>query len=201
MADHGVLAREVSFEEFERLYAGRRYEYVDGRAVPMGLEIINPDGEVVVTPTKSKHGELALELGRLIGNFVREHNLGKTFGAETGFLMQADPPEVRAEDVAFISASRTAQIDPDEWLPFPPDLAVEIVSEYERAADIRRKAQSYMERGTRLLLIVYPDTKLIDAYRPGQPVLTLGTADALDGGDVLPGFRLDVGALFAILDR
>lgn len=201
MADQVAPARAMTFEEFERRYAGKRYEYVEGRAVPMGPEIVNGDGEVIVSPTKSEHGEIALEIGRLMGNLVREGGLGKVFGAETGFLMTQNPPEVRAADVAFVSRERAGQIKPGEWIPFPPDLAVEVISQHEKAADIREKAQSYLEHGTRLLLIVYPDTRLIDMYRPGQPVLTFGVGDVLDGADVLPGFRLDVGALFAILSE
>ena len=58
-----------------------------------------------------------------------------------------------------------------------------------------------MENGTRLLWLVYPDTRLIDVYRPNQPTLTLKPADTLDGGDVLPGFTASLAAIFAVLDK
>jgi Uma2 family endonuclease len=201
MADRVAPAPEMTFEEFELRYAGKRYEYVDGRPVPMGPEIVNGDGEVIVSPTKPQHALMVDEIQFRVGHFVREHHLGRVFGAEMGFLMQQDPFQMRAADVAFVPYERLNGVDLKQWLPFAPDLAVEVISEYEKAADIRRKAQSYMDNGTRLLLVVYPDTWLIDAYRPGQAVLSLGVGDVLDAGDVLPGFHLDVGKLFAILSE
>jgi Uma2 family endonuclease len=154
-----------------------------------------------VAPTKAEHGELAGEIGRLIGNFVHAHKLGKVYGAETGFLMEQDPPQVRAADIAFLSRERAQAVRRKQWLPFPPDLAVEIVSEYERAADLRRKARSYLANGTRLLWLIYPDEREIEVHRPGQPLQTLGVEDTLEGGDVLPGFRATVREIFAVLDE
>ena len=39
MATQIATTRQITFEEFERIYAGKCYEYVDGQAVPMGAEI------------------------------------------------------------------------------------------------------------------------------------------------------------------
>jgi len=58
-----------------------------------------------------------------------------------------------------------------------------------------------MENGTRLLWLIYPDNRLIDVYRPGQPTVTLKAGDTLDGGDVLPGFTASLAAIFAILNQ
>jgi Uma2 family endonuclease len=46
-----------------------------------------------------------------------------------------------------------------------------------------------------------PDTRTVDVYRAGDmPPLKLTAADTLDGGDVLPGFSVPLGELFAELD-
>jgi len=139
MVEGTRVGYKVSREEYEAKYAGRRYEYVDGYAVPMGPEI-EQNGEIIVSPTKSQHGVLALRIGALVLNFVLEHNLGMAFGAETGFVMDAEG-NIRAADVAFVSKARSAQVPPNGWIPFPPDLAVEIISDSERAGAIRDKAQ------------------------------------------------------------
>lgn len=200
MAEQTTTRHKVSFEEYEAKYAGRRYEYVDGYAVPMGPEIIDENGEITVSPTKPKHGRLSAKLAALIFNFVEMNKLGSVFGAETEFIMEPEIRQIRAADVAFYSSERAKHIDPDDWLPFPPDLAVEIISQYEKAADIRKKALSYMEQGTRLLLLVFPDSRVIDVYRPDQPIHTLKPGDTLDGGDVLQGFYVPVADIFAVLD-
>lgn len=200
MAAQTAPVRPITLEEFEARYAGKRYEYVNGRAVPMGPEIVGPNGEITVAATKSEHGLLVDEIQFAVSQFVREHRLGRVFGAETGFVMRQDTHDIRAADVAFISMERMNSVKRGEWLPFPPDLAVEVVSEYDTARDVRDKSEDYMENGTRLLWSVYPDRRLIDVHRPGQPVVTLRGDDMLDGGDVLPGFAVPVRDLFAPLD-
>ncbi len=195
-----IETREITFEEYEQMYAGKRYEYVDGRALPMGIEIMNEDGELIVPPPKPQHGLLAMEIAGLLRDIVRPKQLGKLF-TEFGFLMQTNPPELRAPDVAFVSQEKLAEVDLGEWLPFPPDLAIEVISEFDRAQDIRQKASSYMAHGTRLLWIVYPDQRIIDVYQPGQPALTVGEKDRLDGADVLPDFSVAVSEIFAVLEN
>lgn len=194
-------AKLLSIEEFERLYAGKRYEYVAGHAVPMGVEEIDERGEVVVVPPKLKHGIVTMEIAGRLRDYLLKKPIGQLLGAETGFVMQKEPLEIRAADVAYVAFERLRTTEESRgWLPFPPDLAVEVVSENDRAAEVRAKAQSYMANGTKLLLVAYPDDRTIDVYRPGQPIRTLGGADTLDGGDVLPGFSTPVKDIFAPLD-
>lgn len=200
MAAQTAPARTMTLEEFEAHFAGKRYEYVNGRAVPMGPEMIGADGATTVTPTKSEHGLVIDRIHVKISVFVEEHELGLVFGAETGFIMRQDRHDIRAVDVAFISRDRLSAVKRGSWLPFPPDLAVDVVSEYDRAREIREKVEDYMENGTRLLWIIYPDRRLIDVHRPGLPAVKLGSADQLDGADVLPGFSAPVKAIFAPLD-
>jgi hypothetical protein len=54
------------------------------------------------------------------------------------------------------------------------------------------KALRYLAAGVRLVWIVWPKQRQVDVWRPDadRPIATLGTSDALDGMDVLPGFTL-----------
>jgi Uma2 family endonuclease len=47
-----------------------------------------------------------------------------------------------------------------------------------------------------LLWVVYPETKTVEIYAPGQPMRWVGVDGVLDGGDVLPGFKLAVAEIF-----
>ena len=74
-----------------------------------------------------------MEIGRLIGNHVKAVKLGKTYAAETGFIIERDPDTVRGADVAFVRAERLAAImNPKKHIPFAPDLAVEVLSPNDR---------------------------------------------------------------------
>jgi Uma2 family endonuclease len=62
---------------------------------------------------------------------------------------------------------------------------------------VRRKAALYLDHGVRLVWIVLPRQRTVSVLLPGQPERVLHERDELDGGDVIPGFRLPVASIFA----
>ncbi len=155
---------------------------------------------VEMSPTGRAHGLIALMLGAMILAFVQEHDLGETYGAETGFRLSDDPPTVRALDVSFITRIRAASQAADSYISGPPDLAVEIVSPGDRAGDIQAKINDYLDAGTRLIWVIYPQTRMITVYTPGTSTAhLLREGDTLTGGDVLPGFSVPVANVFSSL--
>jgi len=153
---------------------------------------------VMAAAAGAKHGGIALKLGRLVGDFVDEHQLGYATAAETGFILEVNPDgrdTVRAPDVGFIRADRLPDGLPDQYVPLAPDLAVEVVSPYDTASDIHEKVADYLRHGTALVWVAYPKTRTIEAHTSSGSV-TLGIDDMLDGGDVLPGFSVKVSEIF-----
>jgi Uma2 family endonuclease len=73
-----------------------------------------------------------------------------------------------------------------------PDLVVEVVSAGDRVDEIADKIRMWLDVGVRLIWVAYPQRRAIEVHRPGHPVLALGTADHLDGYDVVPGFSAPV---------
>jgi len=155
------------------------------------------DGEVLrMAPAGGEHGEVTHNVGLLLGMHVRSHRLGRMVGAETGFLLGRNPDLVRAPDAAFIAQRRVPSGGlPKAYIPFAPDLAVEVISPNDTAEHVQRKAQDWLAAGTRLLWQVYPGLKRAVVHAPGQPTRTLGPEDVLDGGDVVPGFSCRVSDL------
>jgi Uma2 family endonuclease len=179
-----AVEKKLTADEFWEKYAGQRVELVRGEPVEM-------------TPTSDLHGKIANLIAFYMTAHVMEHDLGEVRAAETGFYLQRDPDIVRAADAAFISKERAGDIDnPDRFTPFPPDLAVEVVSPYDRAGDVQAKVSDYLEAGVRLMWIIYPQQKQVVVHRPDGTSETLGAADTLTGGDVLPGFTLPLDRLF-----
>jgi Uma2 family endonuclease len=114
-----------------------------------------------------------------------------------GFVLRRDPDTVRAADIAFICADRL----PPEGLPFgffegAPDLAVEILSPFDRYPDLLRKVSQWLEAGTRLVWVVDPARRTVTAFQSDGTLRLLDESAELDGGDVLPGFRHPVRDLF-----
>lgn len=161
-----------------------RYELVKGELREMA-------------PACGGHGYQAMSFGARLYNFVEEHRLGYVFASETGFALQNDPDTVRAPDVAFVRAGRiTESMLTRGFLPLAPDLAVEIISPSETAEEIAEKVQDYLAAGTEQVWLVYNRTRSIVVHRQPGLAVTLHVDNVLEGGDLLPGFRLPLREIF-----
>jgi Uma2 family endonuclease len=158
------------------------------------LELV--EGEFIhMAPTGDAHGIVAAWLLHLILDCVDAHDLGEVTAAETGFILFRNPDTVRAPDVGFISKARLQPLT-GGFYTVVPDLAVEVISPWDSAREVRHKALQYLQAGTRLVWIVYPDEKLIDVYQSGQSIRVFTVDDVLDGGEALPGFSVPVREIF-----
>ncbi len=120
------------------------------------------------------------------------------FLAETGYRIARDPDTVRAPDVSFLHAERWDAIErPQAFIGGVPGLAVKIVSPSDSAEEVHEKALSWLEAGVRLLWVVHPRGRTGTVYAPDRTARVLGNDDTLDGGDVVPGFRLWIQSIFA----
>ena len=160
-------------------------------------ELLN--GELTKTMIGSyAHGMYA---GRIAGDLaahVHERRLGETLIAEPTFLLASDPVHARIPDVAFVRAARAAAVvDIDGAFPGAPDLAVEVVSPSDRLTQVREKALDWIARGARMVVVANPRRREAQVYRPDADVQTLRASDVLDGGDVVPGWRMPVADIFA----
>ena len=89
-----TAARLMTAEELIRLPRGRhRYELVKGELLTM-----SPGGE--------EHGAIIINLAAPLALHVKANNLGRVYGAETGFKLESEPDTVLAPDIAFIRRER-----------------------------------------------------------------------------------------------
>ncbi|MCY4146839.1 MAG: Uma2 family endonuclease [Chloroflexi bacterium] len=158
------------------------------------------DGEVFdMSPVMQMHGLLAIRLGAYLMLYADEHNLGEVT-TEVGHYPPGDRRTLLAPDVAFTTHARIKQTAPDEFVPLMPDLAVEIASPSDSLAQLRRKAQIYLNNGARLVWIVLPDQRGVDVCRSAVgarlDIEFVGADGALAGEEVLPGFELALSRLF-----
>ena len=163
----------------------RSYELVRGELVEM-------------VPAGGTHGIVASEVGSILRNFVKAHDLGYCFAAETGFILARDPDIVRAPDAAYLSWDRVPDNPPASYWPVAPDLAVEVVSPNDRADDLQGRITDFLEHGTRLVWVIYPETQTAVVYYPDGRARLLSRDEALDGEAVLPGLTIPLADLFLI---
>ncbi len=76
-----------------------------------------------------RHGEIVVNLGTALHNFVKPRKLGSLVASDSGVWLEKDPDTVREPDIAFTSAEK---IPPGTIIPGyseeVPDLVVEIKS-------------------------------------------------------------------------
>jgi Uma2 family endonuclease len=155
-------------------------------------------GELIqMTPAGFEHGRIAANVGWLLKEYVKGKSLGVVTGAETGFHIGHDPDTVRAPDAAFIRAERVPATPVRGFFAAAPDLAVEILSPGDRASEVLAKVQDWLDAGCRAIWVVDPETATVTVYPGRDRIVVLGRSDTLSGGDVLPGFSMLVGEIFA----
>ncbi len=184
-AKRAPIPKKLTAEEFARTEAGNsRSELVYGRVVEMA-------------PSSYAHGRCVGLIHGFLFQHVHPNQLGALFGAETGFIINAQN-NVRAPDVAFISAERLSRMaEPDGYLVGAPDLAVEVVSKYDTAKMVREKVNEWLAAGTKLVWVVDPKKKTVTVHDGLSNLVTVLTvADTLGGGLILPAFACPIGTLF-----
>ncbi len=144
---------------------------------------------IVREPPSTYHGRLAARVLYRLGQQVYENELGDLFGQETGFHIFANPDTVRAPDVAFIRKERCGTITARGYAKLAPDLVVEIVSPGDRAGEVLAKVGDWLEGGASLIWVIDPERRTAQVYRADGTVALIGSDGALDGEDVLPGWR------------
>jgi Uma2 family endonuclease len=150
------------------------------------------DGVLVEKPIGYYESLVAAILIRVLGNFLDQHDLGIVLGADA--TLRLVPGLVRLPDVSFVAWEQFPNRElPAEPIPdLVPDLAVEVLSEGNTAAEMNRKLREYFAAGVRLVWYADPDERTVRVYTSPTDVRLLTEDGTLEGEPVLPDFQLSV---------
>jgi Uma2 family endonuclease len=160
------------------------YEIVDGQRVeppPMG----------------ANESILAFELASAINQYAKPRGLGRA-STEVLVRLSSQPNLQRRPDAVFVSVARwptTRKIPRGNAWDVVPDLIVEVVSPTNLAEEIPTRVRDYFHSGVRRAWIIYVHESLVYEYDSPRSIRVLGREDILDGGEVIPGFRLPLSEL------
>jgi Uma2 family endonuclease len=157
------------------------------------------DGVLVEKVMGAPESNVAMKIGARLEIFAEEHDCGIVLGADGTLRLM--PGLVRIPDVAFISCERLPEkrIPPEAIPDLAPDLAVEVLSEGHTKQEMERKLKDYFFAGVRLVWYVNLKTRTAEVYTSPDQGVTISENQLLDGGDVLPGFRLPLRSVFVRL--
>jgi Uma2 family endonuclease len=156
------------------------------------------DRTLVEKPMGYLESYFALELAFYLRLYLADHDIGFLSGADG--LVEFLPDVVRGPDVCFVPWAD----QPGRTVPYTPigtvvpALTVEILSASNTRKEMARKLDEYFRAGVLLVWIIDPLKRTAEAYTGPN---TKAVVEVLDGGDVLPGFRLPLAKLFEKLAK
>lgn len=175
---------ELTDEQFEQICRANRDLRFERTA----------EGELIVmSPTGSETGERNWGLNGQLWLWNQQNRLGKGFDSSTGFKLPNGA--TRSPDAAWVTNERWDALPTQQkrkFAPICPDFVVELRSPSDELEDLQAKMQEYLNNGIRLGWLIDPETRLVEIYRPNQPVQVLNNPTTLSGESVLPGFVLDL---------
>ncbi len=132
----------------------------------------------------------------MLGNFVKRHKLG-LISAPDGTI-RLMPGLIRSPDVTFVSWDRLpARKRPKGPIPdLVPDLAVEVLSEGNTEQEMNRKLEEYFQAGVLMVWLIDPRSRSARVYTGIGKAKILGEPQSLEGGKILPAFKLPLRKLF-----
>jgi len=165
---------------------GKRYELIRG--------VLN-----MMSPAGSEHGRIAGRIFLRLADHVEKNELGETYAAETGFLIEQDPDTVRAPDAAFVSFERLAKVEPTTgYLPVSPNLVVEVVSPNDSFSEVEAKAANWLSAGTQIVLVADPKNHALHIHETDRAICVLKPGDTFSAGEVCGDWQLRVNDAFQI---
>lgn len=161
-------------------------------------EVVNGE-RVEVLPMGALAGSLATILASYLNHWARP----KKFGwAVSEVLFNFGPGRnERRPDVAFVSQERCSALvsfpppDPSSW-SVVPNLAVEVISPSNTVVEMEEKILEYFDAGVQRVWVFHPRSQRLYVYESPTQSTILTKSDELEGGKVLPGFRLMLKDLF-----
>jgi Uma2 family endonuclease len=115
------------------------------------------------------------------------------------FILDPVEDERRRPDVAFVAADRWPFDQPipyqGDWAVVP-NLAVEVISPNDALPKVLEKVREYFHFGVQQVWLVIPSERQVYLYEAPARVRILTEADTLDGGTLIPGWKLPLADLF-----
>ena len=163
-------------------------------------ELVN--GTLVRKTVGLYESALAAEIIVLIGAFLKKHRLGRLTGPDGPTRLKKGV--VIFPDIAFYSWERLKKSPIKRGTAaaqVSPDLVIEILSPGNTPQEMEDKLSDYLAAKVRLVWYIDPKTKTAKAWQSQSRCTDIPASGALDGSDVLPGFKLNLRQLFASVEE
>jgi Uma2 family endonuclease len=174
---------------------------------------LTPNRELIVmAPTGGESDKRNFKLSGQLFVWNESTELGEAFDSSTGYDFTALGGGKLSPDVSWISQSKIEGVDIKGFIPVVPDFVIllrrgyanELRSATDSLTETKTKMKEYQRLGVKLGLLVNPQARTVEIYRPGQEPDILESPEslvedlplAIDCGDVMPGFVLSMSRIW-----
>ena len=181
------VALKVSPEQFDQLCL----DNPDSR-----LELTK-DGELIVmSPAGGDSSRQNLDLAVEVALWNRQTKRGQAFDSSCGYDFTAMGGGKLSPDVSWIKQSRLVGVEIVGFIPIVPDFVIELRSPTDNLKPLQEKMHEYRRLGVRLGLLINPQRQQVELYLTGQEPQVLTSPTAIDCGEVMLGFVLDLSRIW-----
>lgn len=174
--------KHMAVDEFWMQYAYQPYELINGHVVR-------------VKTLGFRYSVVILRLNAMLEEYATAHNLGEVVGSQVGFRL--GKATIRTPRTAFIGRDKQhAILRPYSYLTFPPDIAVEVIMPDDSVKVSQHKIRQYLKAGTVYLWAIHPELHQMTIFHRSGKSRTFKQGDTIQGGSILPGFKLPLLKLF-----
>lgn len=170
------------------------YALMEARDDDALIELIN--GELCEMPLSSYNSIINVRIGSYLLEYVDKHDVGDILGANSAYILNQD--NVFLPSCSFVTKGRIEDYFSNRFYG-SPDLVIETILPGETAASINEKTRLYLETGSKVVWIVYPDEQIAEIRTVSDNGFHVATVDkngALTAQSVLPEFELPMNKLF-----
>ena len=180
----------MPMDEFIRQYEQEPFELVEGERIPL-------------MPPVGSHSETIRLLNRAFYGY-EAINPNIIVYTESPVVMEDKPQWVKGsrvpdlmiyEKVRWEEYKATTPDWGDKPFVLVPDVCVEVISPTDIYDEVEAKVEGYLRDGVRLVWVFNPRRKTVKVHTPSG-IISLTITDTLDGGNVLPGFKLPLADIF-----
>jgi Uma2 family endonuclease len=156
------------------------------------------NGEIIImSNTGGITGDRNSEINFQIRAWNRIYQLGKVFDSSTAFRLPNGA--VRSPDAAFVSTSKWNSLTSEQKKKFPPicpDFIIELKSESDTIADLRKKImEDWLANGCQLAWLIDVDEAKVYVFQPNALEEVYNNFEQPLSNHLLPHFTLDLGML------
>lgn len=161
------------------------------------MELTSTGDLIIMSPSGGETGISNLELAGNFWTWMTKDGTGRGFDSSTMFALPNGAK--RSPDLAWVRRERWNALTREERKRFPPicpDFVVELRSPTDALRPLKKKMEEYIDNGAQLGWLIDPLERKFYVYRPQEAVEVLEDPETVSGDPVLPGFTLNVRALW-----